>query len=172
MNLLKLFYLLILCEITVSIPIELNSFSDIKLTKGVSEYYYHCLKYDTSNLHFIFIKLSDYEKTELNIYLDEIEEKFYLSKEEKLIIIPIIKKGLTKLTLKVNTNEKDLKMIFYDVFKIQKISLIDFLNLDFSENKSKFPYLFFNITVNKKIYFSLTLWFRQVQGPPNLNIEM
>ena len=124
------------------------------------------------HLHFIFIKLSDYEKNELKIYLDEIEEKFYLKKEEKFIIIPIIKKGLTKLKLKVNTNEKDLKMIFYDVFKIPKISLIDFLNLDFSENKSKFPYLFFNITVNKKIYFSLTLWFRQVQGPPNLNIEM
>ena len=52
MNLLKLFYLFILCEITICIPIELNSFSDIKLTKGVSEYYYHCLIYDTFAFYF------------------------------------------------------------------------------------------------------------------------
>ena len=88
MNILKLFCIILLSEIIISIPIELESFSDIELTKGLSEYHYKYLKQgNTENLHYIFIKLSNYEKSELKIYLDEIEEYYYLNKKNQWITV-------------------------------------------------------------------------------------
>ena len=158
MNILKLFCIILLSEIIIPIPIELESFSDIELTKGLSEYHYKYLKQgNTENLHYIFIKLSNYEKSELKIYLDEIEEYYYLNKKNQWIMVQIHKKGLTNVILEVNAIEKQLEMTFIDTSKILKANLAQFFNLNFTENKSikELPLLYFNITVDTNTYFSL-----------------
>ena len=160
MNLLKIFYLLILFKISIPIPKELTSFSNIELPKGISEYYYQYSNYfndNDSNTPNIFIKLSDYEKIELKIFIDEIEEYYYNTKKEEWIIIPIPKEKKKSITLKVNAQEKNLRMIFFDSSFNANVNLAQFLSLDFSKNKSpkKLPHLYFNITVDRNIYLSL-----------------
>ena len=170
MNLLKIFYLLILFKISIPIPNELTSFSDIELPKGISEYYYQYSNYfndNDSNTPNIFIKLSDYEKIELKIFIDEIEEYYYNTKKEEWIIIPIPKEKKKNITLKVNAQEKNLRMIFFDSSFNANVNLAQFLSLDFSKNKSpkKLPHLYFNITVDRNIYLSL----KQEEEQNNLN---
>ena len=70
MKLFNLFCLLIvLLGINTSL-IELESYSELELNKGLSEYIY---KYSNSNFYkniipYIYIKLSNYEKTDLKVF--------------------------------------------------------------------------------------------------------
>ena len=159
MKLFNLFCLLIvLLGINTSL-IELESYSELELNKGLSEYIYI---YSNSNSYndkipYIYIKLSNYEKTNVKIYLNHDEVSYYLTNKNEWINIPIKEQGKINITLKIEAKERNIKMIFIDSSKILKINLIKLLNLNFSINnlhKEPIP-LLFNISVDTNIYFSM-----------------
>ena len=157
MNFLKLFYLLILSKIIISSPIELDKFSDIELTKGISEYHYSYLNNNIEDLCYFFIKINDYKKIELKIYLDEIEEYFHSRNKEQWIMTPFPKKKAVNVTIKVNTKESNLRMIFFENSEFINISAIKFFNLNLKgfKSRNKLPVLRFNLNVDTNIFFSL-----------------
>ena len=151
------FYYVITCfGIIISNPIELSSYSEIELKKGTSEYFYSLpnLIYDNSNIPYIFIKLLDKEKINLKVYINGKEFYFSLPKGDEWINIPLTnEKNNTNILLKVNSQERNLKMIFIDSSKIISINLSNFLNLNLNTNKlykKPFP-LLFEIIVDKNI---------------------
>ena len=154
------FLTLIICfSIICSFPNEFESFSEIELPKGNSIYFYQYLNniFNSEKIPYIFIKLTDYEKIDLRIYLNENEVYYDLTKNVEWINIPIINESQINITFKINSNIRDSKMIFIDSSKILKLSLTKFLNLNFTINKLyKMPLpLLFNISVDKNIFFSI-----------------
>ena len=159
MSILKYFSLLIYFVLINSFPIELQSFSEVVLIKDITEYYYqYSNKYSTNvKTPYIYIKLSNYEKANLEVYLNEKEAYYYLSKNDEWINIQIKEEKEINVTIKIESKEKDLKLIFIDSSKMLKINLIKLLNLDFFVSKLyKEPIpLLFNITVDTNTFFSI-----------------
>ena len=160
MTLSKILYLSIYFILINSLPTELESFSEIVLIKGLSEYYYQYSNQFLSNIKtpFIYIKLSNYEKANIKVYLNKEEAYYYLTKKDEWINIQIKESKNINITIKVESKEKDLKMIFIDSSKILKINLIQLLNLNFFINKLVYKEpipLLFNITVDTNILFSI-----------------
>ena len=120
------FYYVITCfGIIISNPNELSSYSEIELKKGTSEYFYSLpnLIYDNSNIPYIFIKLLDKEKINLKVYINGKEAFFSKPKGDEWINIPLTnEKNNTNILLKVNSQERNLKMIFIDSSKIISIN--------------------------------------------------
>ena len=160
MNLLIFLFILICLGVTITLPIELKSFSEILLEKGSSEYFYRYSNSFLSNnsIPYIYIKLADYTKINLNIFINNEETYFISTKEDKWISIPLIhEKNNSNITLNIDTKKRNLTMIFIDSSKILNISLLKLLNLKFTTNilfKKPFP-LEFNILVDKNISFSI-----------------
>ena len=161
LNILQFFIIIIVFGIVISIPNVLNSFSEIELSKGSSEYIYNYSNPypDKSITPYIYIKLTDNEKINLSIYLNSEKIDFSEPKNDEWINIPIDNKIYSaNITLKINNLEVDLKMIFIDSTKSLNLSLEQFLNLNFNTRiLSKRPprSLHFEITVDKTVYFAL-----------------
>ena len=154
------FYTIICFGIIISNPTELSNYSEIDLKKGTSEYSYSLpnLIPDYSKIPYIFIKLLDNEKISLKVYINEDEVYFSKPRGDEWINIPLInEKNNTNILLKVNSQERNLKMIFIDSSKKISINLSNFLSLNFNTNKlykKPFP-LVFDIMADKNIYFQI-----------------
>lgn len=87
-NLLKFLSLFIYLRIIGSIQIKLKSFFEIELPKGFSEYLYQysfpsfCNTENCFFFDYTFIKLSDYTKIDLQVYLNE--EKTFFDNVKKM----------------------------------------------------------------------------------------
>ena len=160
MNLLIFLFILICLGVIITLPIELKSFSEILLEKGSSEYFYRYSNSFLSNnsIPYIYIKLADYTKINLNIFINNEETYIISAEEDKWISIPLTnEKNNSNITLNIDTKKRNLTMIFIDSSKILNISLLKLLNLKFTTNilfKKPFP-LEFNILVDKNISFSI-----------------
>ena len=158
--LISFFYVIIYFGIIISNPTELSNYSEIDLKKGTSEYSYTLpnLIHDNSMIPYIFIKLLDKEKISLKAYINRDEVYFSQSKGDEWINIPLInEKNNTNILLIVNSQERNLKMIFIDSSIIISINLSNFLSLNLNTNKlykKPFP-LVFDIIVDKNIYFQI-----------------
>ena len=155
------FFFVIICFwLVVSNQIPLSNYCEIELKKGNSEYSYYLsnLIPDNSKIPYIFIKLFNKEKIGLRIYINGDEVFYSQPKGDKWIDIPLTyEKNNTNIILKVNTQERNSKMIFIDTSKILSINLTNFFSLNFITNqlKKKPLQLLFDIIVDKNIYFSI-----------------
>ena len=160
MRIFQFFYTILSLGTIIPFPIELESFSEVQLKKEASEYSYQYTNpnSDSEKTPYIFIKIEDNEKIKLKIYFNEEEINFTQPSINEWINIPINSNiNKVNITLKINTQQNDLKILFIDSSKILNLSLIKFLNLNFNTNmlySKPFP-LYFNITVDKNIYFSV-----------------
>ena len=158
MNLLIFLFILICLGVIITLPIELKSFSEILLEKGSSEYFYRYSNSFLSNnsIPYIYIKLADYTKINLNIFINNEETYFISAKEDKWISIPLTnEKNNSNITLKIDTKKRNLTMIFIDSSKILNISLLKLLSLTFKTNIIfKKHYIFeYNHLINNNISF-------------------
>ena len=158
--LINFFFVIIFFGLIISNPIQLSNYCEVELKKGTSEYSYFLsnLIPDNSKISYIFIKLYDKEKIGLRIYINGDEIYFSQPKGDEWINIPLANENNnTNILLKVNTQERNSKMIFFDSSKILSINLTNFLSLNFNTNqlnKKPFP-LLFDILVDRNIYFSI-----------------
>ena len=159
MNFLQFLPLISHLTIIYSFPKELESFSEIELPKGISNYFYQYLNYisNPEKIPYIFIKLTNYENINCQIYLNESQVYYDLYENEEWIKIPLNNQKQINITFKLNSNIRNSKMIFIDSSKILQLSLTKFLSLNLAINKlQKMPLpLLFNISVDKNIFFSI-----------------
>jgi len=166
MNLLIIFYLFLYLVAINSNQIKLNSFSEIELPKGISEYIYNYSNpYNSANVKgsypYFFIKVSDYSKIS-KIY--EIRKRENRKEEIRYIYIPQKKDEWISVELyslpfilHVETTEKNLKLKFLDSTLIIDIKLKQFLNLNIITHElyhNVYP-LLFNIKPESNTLFSI-----------------
>ena len=153
----------------ISVPEEISNYYETELQKGTSEYLYiYHISNDITHFYYqfyIFIKFSNYQKVNLRVYLHEIERFYSLPKEKDEWIsiniegyMPIyeLENNVQNVKLRINTKEKNIKMIFIESSKILKMNLKQFLNLNFIAGKliEKPLSLVFEINVNKNVSFA------------------
>ena len=170
MNILIILYCFLYLGTINSIQIELNSFSEIVLPKGISEYTYnYSYSYNNANIKgyflYFFIKVSDYSKIN-KIY--EIKKRENSEEEMRYIHIPQKKDEWISIELNylidkmfyvlhIETTEKNLKLKFLDSTQIIDINLKQFLNLNIITHKlyNKGYPLLFNIKPESNTLFSV-----------------
>ena len=112
----------------------------------------------------MFIKLSDYSKIDLQVYLNDAKTNFDNVKKNEWIGVPVKysprnESDILKVKLKINAEERNLKMKFFDSYQTPKINLKQLLNLNFNTGKLKYltqPYNpAFKVTVDANTFFSI-----------------
>ena len=162
-------YFLIYFEIISSIPIELESYSEIELAEGFSEYIYNIkypfknnyIKSDTPYLY-IFIYISDYSKIHqinqiIKFRKHDDKHSFIIPDKNSQWICSSIKKYIgPPIIYQFNTTGKT-KMKFLDSTRIIDMNIKQFLNLRINTTiLEEKPYpLLFNIKSDSNVLFSL-----------------
>jgi len=148
--------------LVVSYPTELERFSEVTLEEGKSEYLYNYTKsYSFNNktpvIYFRIITDKD-SYIKIDVHLNKGKIYNYIVFSESWSDIPLDEEEESiNITLKIESDQKNAKMIFMDATKIIKISLTQLFNLNFwaTMQLSKEPIpLLFNITADTNVFFS------------------